>query len=1026
MTLRRIGSDILPVIDTPVVAAVFSYAGMPPEEMDKRIISNFERLLTTTVNDVEHIESQCVNGTGIVRVFFQPGARVDAAIAQVTAVGQASIGGMPPGMKAPLVINYDAGNVPVLIVSLSSETLSEQQIFDLGNISIRNSLAAIQGAKINNPIGGKNRGIIIDLDPARLAAYGLDANAVNEALNRQNLNLPAGYLPLGIRDYPVRLNSSPATIAEFADLPVATRDGVLVRVRDVADVRDGYAPQTTLAHVDGRRGVIQLVRKVGGASTLDVADRVRAGIGKILTTVPEELKVELLADQSVFVRSAIHGVASEGLVAGGLTALLILLALGSWRSTLVVVASIPLAICAALIALGALGYTLNLMTLGGLALAVGILVDDATVEIENIHRNLALMRAGGRVPDLQSAIIAGAGQIAIPTFVSTLCICIVFVPVAFLSEPIRSLFVPMAVAVVVAMATSYVLSRTLVPTLVNYLLPGELAGSRRGLLAWIHARSDAAFLTLRGAYGHLLAWLLAQRTATLLGFALVVGAAAWIAPSLGQELFPRVDAGLIRLHVRAPPGSRIEETERRVAQVSDTIRTVIPPGEIDNLIDTQGPASSPFNAPLHDASLNTAADAEIQIYLTPQHRPTAEHIRALRAALAEQHPDLVFFLKPADIPAQVLTFGLPAPIVIQLTGPLGVQAANLAIADRIRKELRQVPGAVDVRLHQVAGVPDLRVDVDRTLAARDGLSQSDVANSTLVALTSATQINPGFWFDPTRGIQYNVSVRQPGYRLATLDTLRDLPVGDQRLADMATISRGTTWANVTHYNVNTTIDVLAAVEGTDLGEVASAAKDIIARITPDLPRGSSIRLRGVAESLDRSFSGLLWGLALAVVLIYLVLVVNFHSWRDPLIILAAIPGALAGVVLILHVTQTACSVPALMGAILGTGVATANSILVVSFANERHRAGVSARLAAWQAGTTRLRPVLMTAAAMIVGMIPMALGLSDGGEQNAPLGRAVIGALSAATLTTLVVVPVVFSWRGQPTTDHAAHPEQTL
>ena len=1017
VTLGRIGSDILPVIDTPVVAAVFTYNGMPPEEMDKRVIANFERLLTTAVNDVEHIESQCISGVGIVRVFFRPGARVDAAIAQVSAVGQSSARSFPPGMGAPLVVNYDAGNVPVLIVSLSSETLAEQQIFDLGNNIIRNALASVQGAKINNPIGGKNRGVVIDLDPARLAAYRIDAGAVSDALARQNLNLPAGSIPVGSRDLPVRLNSSPAAIADFADLPITTVDGTILRLRDVADVRDGFSPQTTLAHVDGRRGVLQLVRKVSGASTLDIVERVRAELPAILTTVPEELRIELLADQSVFVRSAIHGVVAEGLIAGGLTALLMLLALGSWRSTLVVVVSIPLAVLAAIIVLGALGHTLNLMTLGGLALAVGILVDDATVEIENIHRNLGLQAStGGSRRDLTAAILVGAGQIAVPTFVSTLCICIVFVPVAFLAEPIRSLFVPLAIAVVAAMATSYLLSRTLVPTMVQYLLAGEFAGHGRGRgpLAWLQVRTDAGFACLRRSYGGLLAWLLANRVPALLGFALAVGSAAWLAPQLGRDLFPAVDAGQIRLHVRAPSGTRLEEAERRLAAVQETIRTVIPAAELARIVDFQGGPSSVFNAPLHDPSLNSPADAEVQIHLAREHQPVAEHIRRLRPALAAAHPDLVFFLKPADIAGQVLTFGLPAPIDIQLTGPQAVQAAHLAIAKRIVAELRKVPGAVDVRLHQVGDVPDLRVDVDRTLAARDGLSQSDVANATLISLASSNQLSPGFWFDPAKGLQYGVSIRQPSWRLATLDALRDLPVDGARLADVATFRRGTTMANVTHYNVNTTLDVLAGVEGTDLASVAAAAKRIVAELQPELPRGGSVRLRGVSDSMERSFTGLGWGLALAVVLIYLVLVVNFHSWRDPLIILAAIPGALAGVVWSLHLTQTPFSIPALLGAILGTGVATANSILVVSFANERLHAGVGSLAAAWQAGTTRLRPVLMTAAAMIVGMVPMALGHSEGGEQNAPLGRAVIGALVAATASTLLVVPLFYSWRRAP------------
>ena len=1012
VTLTRIGTDILPVINTPVVAVVFSYTGMPPEEMDKRVIANFERLLTAGVTGIDRIESQCISGTGIVRVFLHPGSNLDAALGQVLGISQFAVRGMPPGMTPPLVTTYDAGNVPVLLVSLSSETLSEQEIFDLGNNTIRNALATVQGAKINNPIGGKNRGIVIDLDPARLAAYGLDADDVTQALNRQNLNLPAGSLPLGTRDFPVRLNSSPTAIADFADVPIITRDGVIIRVRDVADVRDGFQPQTTLAHVDGRRGVIQLVRKLSGASTLDIADRVRAGLGRILTTVPEALRVELLADQSAFVRSAIHGVAVEGLVAGGLTALFILLALGSWRSTLVVAASIPLSVLAAIVVLGALGYTLNLMTLGGLALAVGILVDDATVEIENIHRNLGLQRASGRPVDLREAILAGAGQIALPTFVATLCIGIVFLPVAFLTEPIRSLFVPMAVAVIAALGTSYLLSRTLVPTLVQALLPAELSGGGpRGPLGWLHRRTEAGFGALRQAYGHLLAVLMAHRGAVLVSFAGGLLGALVVAKDLGRDLFPAVDAGQIRLHVRCPPGTRLEEAERRVSAVGATVRSVIPPGELARVVDIQGGPSSPFNAPLYDASLISPADAEVQIYLTPRHTPVVELVPRLRAALAAAHPDLTVFLKPADIPSQVLTFGQAAPLVIQFTGPQGVQAANLALARRVRDELSRVPGAVDVRLAQITGVPELRVDVDRTLAARDGLTQADVANATLTALASSNQLSPGFWFDPTKGLQYGVTVRQPPWRLERLQDLRDLPVEDRRLGDVATIRRATTVGNVSHTNVSTTVDVLAGAEGTDLGRLTDAAQAIVNRLTPDLPRGSSVRLRGVADQMQSSFNAIGWGLLVAVLLIYLLLVLNFHSWVEPLVILVATPGALAGVIAALHITGTSISVPALLGAILGTGVATANSILVVSFAAEERRHGASGPVAAWRAGTVRLRPVLMTAGAMIIGMVPVALGLSEGGEQNAPLGRAVIGALVAATATTLLVVPLVLSWR---------------
>ena len=1019
VTIRRMGTDILPEIDITSVVVVFSYNGMSPDDMEKRVVSGFERFMTTTVNDIERIESQSLFGMGVIRVFFQPGAKIEAALAQISVIAQSSIRSMPPGMTPPIIMRYSASNVPVLQAALGSDTLSEQQIFDLGNVVIRTGLVTVQGAQIPNPTGGKQRLVMIDLDPVRLRSYGLSANDVVEAIGIQNLNLPGGTAKLGEREYPIRLNSSPASLAEFGELPIRTVDGGLIQLRDVAEVRDGFSPQTSLANVDGRRGVIQTIRKVGNASTLDIVERVRAGFDRILATAPPELKVDLLGDQSVFVRAAVHGVVVEGLIAGGLIGLLILFALGSWRSTVIVLVSIPLSVLTSIIVLDACGQTLNLMTLGGLALVVGILVDDATVEIENFHRNLGLARAAGEPTNVLAPIILrGAAQIALPSLVSTLCICIVFIPVLFIAEPVRSLFVPMSLAVVAAIVTSYLLSRTLVPTLVQYRLQAEAQHHRqRGPIAAIHGFGEAGFLRLQGGFSAALDWLLHRRWLPTVGYLLFIASAILLAGSLGRDLFPAVDSGQFRLHVRLPPGTRIETTELRAEQVARFIRTQIPASEIERIITIIGMPSSPINLAQGDPTMVSAADSEVQVNLTPgHHAPTADYISRLRPLLAEAFPDVLFFLKPADIPSQVLSFGVPAPLAIQVTGPTGNQAANLVLARRIREELSKVPGAVDVRLQQVLGVPEFRVDVDRVTAADQGLSQRDVANSVLTSLASSSQTSPGFWLDPVRGIQYSVAAQQPQYRVASLDAVRDLPVSrgenQARLADLASIRRGTTSANITHMNAASTYDVLAGADGTDLGSVASAAREIVARVTTDLPRGTTVTIRGLADSMDKSFTGLAWGVLFAILLIYLVLVINFQSWIDPLIILAALPAALGGIVWILHATGTTVSVPALMGAILGLGVATANSILVVSFANDQVRAGASPATAALRAAVTRLRPVLMTASAMIVGMLPMALALSEGGEQNAPLGRTVIGALIAATVSTLLIVPIIYSLLG--------------
>ena len=1017
VTLLRMPTDIFPEIDIPVVSVIWNYAGLSPGEMEQRIVSNYERALTTTVNDIEHIESQTLYGVAVVKVFFQPGAKLEAATAQITAISQTALRQFPPGITPPLIIRYSASNVPIVQIALESDTLPEQSLFDIGANFLRSGLATVQGAQIPWPYGGKNRQVMVDIDTEKLYAWGLAPLDVSNAVNAQNLILPSGTAKVGVQEYPVQLNSSVLSVEALNDLPIKTVKGTTIYVRDVAHVRDGFSPQTSVVHTNGRKAALISVLKSGGSSTLDIVARVRAALPGILSGLPKELKTTLLFDQSIFVRAAITGVVREAAIAAGLTALMILLFLGSWRSTVIILVSIPLSILVAVIALDALGQTLNVMTLGGMALAVGILVDDATVEIENIHRNLAQKKP------LVRAILDGAQQIAVPAFVSTTCICIVFVPVAFISGAARSLFIPLALAVVIAMMTSYFLSRTLVPTMVLKLLAPEVelyaseGKSAPGLLGRVHAKVEAGFERMRDGYGRLLALTLAHRPVFIWGFSALVCLSLLLLPFVGRDFFPAVDAGLIRLHVRAPPGTRLERTEKIFAEVEETIRTVVPQGEIETVLDNIGVPVSGINLSLGDPSMVSSADGEILIALREDHGPTADYVEELRRVLKDKHPRLtVFFLAP-DISTQVLNFGISAPIDVQLVGPRANQQKNLALAQQLMHELAQVPGAVDVHLHQVTGVPELRVDVDRTRASELGLTQRDVASDLLVSLSSSGQTAPNFWVDSAKGVQYSVAVQTPQWQIASLDALGSTPLVDshgaqaQLLTNLASISRANGPANITHQNVAPTLDVLASVQGTDLGSVASRVEELVRKITPQLPRGSSIRVRGQVESMEASFKGLSYGLVFAVLLVYLLMAVNFQSWLDPLVILMALPGALAGIAWMLFVSQTTLSVPALMGAIMCIGVATANSILLVTFAND-HRdenAGTSAHDAALLAGITRLRPVLMTALAMILGMLPMALGLGEGGEQNAPLGRAVIGGLLLATLSTLFFVPVMYS-----------------
>ncbi len=1010
LTILRMPTDIFPTIDIPVIAVCWVYTGISPEEMEERIVSNYERALTTTVNDIEHIESNSLSGISVVKIYFQPGANIDGATAQVTAISQAVLKQMPPGMTPPLIMQYSASNVPVLQASVSSETLGEQALLDLSMNFLRGGLAVVQGAQIPYPFGGKQRIVMVDIDPDKLYAWGISPQDVSDAISAQNLIIPAGTAKMGDREYAVRLNSSPDLVEAFNALPIKTVRGTTVYMRDVAHVRDGFSPQTSMVHVDGKKGVLVPIRKSGGASTLDIVARVRAALPGILATLPKEFQLTLLFDQSVFVRGAVTGVVREAAIAAGLTGLLILLFLGSWRSTIIVLVSIPLSILVSIIILGWLGQTMNTMTLGGLALAVGILVDDATVEIENVHRNIGMRKT------LVRSILDGAQQIAVPAFVSTTCICIVFVPVVFISGAAKSLFTPLAMSVVFAMMTSYLLSRTIVPTMMNFLLVKEAASHDqppKTRFEHFHVAFNRKFAQLQRAYGTLLAGVLANRRLFFGGFGVFVILSLGLLGLVGRDFFPATDAGQIKLHVRAPAGTRIEETERIFASVENTIRQDIPAHDLANVIDNIGLPISSINTALGDPSMISSADGEILISLKEDHRPTAEYIRKLRADLKKSFPSIGFFFLAADISTQVLNFGLSAPIDIQLAGPLPNQPANQEIGKKLRDQVALIPGAVDVHLHQVVAAPELHVNVDRAMADQLGFSQRDVANDLLVTLASSTQVQPSFWLDTKKGVQYNVAVQTPQYRIDSIPSFQRTPITkgttSQLLGNMATIDRGVSPANITHYNVMRTVDVLASVDGTDLGTVADKVQKLVDDIKPKLPRGTSILIRGQVQSMNASFRGLSLGIVFAIILVYLLMVVNFQSWLDPFIILMALPGALSGIAWMLYLTGTTLSVPSLMGAIMCIGVATANSILLITFANEQRELGYDAHDAALLAGMTRLRPVMMTALAMIIGMLPMSLGLGEGGEQNAPLGRAVIGGLGVATIATLFFVPAVYA-----------------
>jgi multidrug efflux pump subunit AcrB len=1011
LVIARTPTDIFPNIDIPVVTVVWNYTGMSADELSNRIVSGFERGLTTTVNDIEHIESQTLRGVAVVKVFLQPGTKVETAIAQVTAISQSALRQDPPGTQPPFIITYNASSVPVLQLGLSGTGLSEQQLYDYGVNFIRVQLATVQGASMPNPYGGKQAQVQVDLDPQAMQAKGVSPNDVVNAITAQNLILPGGTSKIGGFEYDVRLHGSPSTVEELNDLPVKTVGETPIYIRDVGHVRNGYPPQTNIVRVNGQRASMMSVIKTGTASTLDIIDSIKAELPIIAAGLPPELDIKKMLDQSVFVRASISGVIREAVIAACLTAIMILVFLGSWRSTIIIAVSIPLSILTSIIVLSALGETINIMTLGGLALAVGILVDDATVAIENINTHL---EAG---KELEPAILEGAQQIAIPAFVSTLCICIVFVPMFFLTGVARYLFVPMALAVVFAMLASYVLSRTLVPTMAKYLLKAHQEhghGTSRNPFARAQRALDAGFVRLREGYRSLLARCLERRGLFAAGFLVACVVSFVLVPWVGQDFFPAVDSGQFKLHLRAPTGTRIEETALLCDQVDETIREIIPKKQLENIVDNIGLPYSGLNLSYSNSAPIGPQDADILVALNEGHRPTAGYVHDLRLELNRRFPGVQFTFISSDIVSQILSFGLPAPIDVQIVGR--DFEANRKFAGGLMQKMLQVPGIVDLRVHQVSNEPLLEVNVDRTHAAQIGLTERDVSNNLLVSLSGSSQTSPTFWLNPKTGVSYFITTQTPQYRMDTLQDLKTIPVtsGDsakpaQLLESVASVTRDAGPAVVSHYNVQPVIDIFGSVQGRDLGGVASEITPIIDAAKKDLPRGSQIVVRGTIDTMRSSFVGLLAGLGLAIILVYLLIVVNFQSWLDPFIIISALPAALAGIVWMLFVTNTTISVPALTGAIMCMGVATANSILVVSFAKDELAKGRPALDAALDAGFSRFRPVLMTALAMIIGMVPMALGFGEGGEQNAPLGRAVIGGLGFATIATLFFVPAVFA-----------------
>ena len=1043
--LLNMATDIFPEINIPVISIIWNYSGLPATEMGQRIAAQNERSLTTTVSDIEHIESTSLAGITIIKVFFQPTANIQTAIAQVVAIEQTQLRQLPPGITPPLIIKYSASSIPVVQLGLSSQTLPEQTVFDAAINILRPQLITIAGIAIPFPYGGKNRLISVDLDMQALQARGLAPADVVNAINQQNLILPSGTVKFGDTEYAVRMNGSPQAIAGLDDLPVKTSGGTTTYLRDVANVRDGFSPQTNIVRKDGARGVLLSVLKNGGASTLDIVASLKAMLPRVQALLPADVKVTPLFDQSVFVKAAVQGVVVEALIAAGLTAVMVLLFLGNWRSTLIISLTIPLSILVSILVLQMLGETLNLMTLGGMALSVGILVDQAIVTIENIERHLHLGKP------LEEAIVIGAGEIGVPAFVSTLCICIVFVPMFFLSGVARFLFVPLAEAVVIAMIASYILSRTLVPTLVLLLMRATHgdgkpeAAARPSPLQRVYRAFDRQFERVRGAYTVALSSLLdkrgvgrapgrpkpgrgpaggseqSERGGSIFGVAFLAFCllSCGLYPFLGRDFFPSVDAGQIRLHLRAPTGTRIEETARLADDVEVVIRQLIPQDQLETILDNLGVPNSGINLSYSNAGTIGTLDGEIQLSLKHGHRPTEEFVSLLRAELPKRFPGIEFFFQPADIVTQILNFGLPAAIDVQLTGA-NIEA-NAALAADLVKRIKQIPGAVDAHVHQRLDAPAIDLQMDRTRLQQMGVSAQNVGQNVLISLAGSSQTAPAFWLNPANGVVYSIAVQAPQYRVDSLDALLNVPVAGsgpgasattastQLLGNLVEATPARQPAIVSRYNITPAIDVYVGVQGTDLASVASRVQALVDEARPKLPRGSQIVLRGQVQTMQSSFIGLGVGLAMAIVLVYLLIVVNFQSWIDAVIIVAALPAALAGIAWMLFISGTTLSVPALTGAIMTMGVATANSILLVSFARQRQQEGVAPALAALEAGATRIRPVLMTALAMIIGMIPMALGIGEGAEQNAPLGRAVIGGLLFATVSTLLFVPVVFA-----------------
>ena len=1013
-SIIRTPVDIFPNIDIPVVSVLFNYSGFSPEDMSNRIIYIYERILTTTVDNIEHIESESLDSRGIVKIYFQPGTQIATAIAQVTSVSQTIVRQLPTGTTPPLVITYNASTVPVLQLALSGQGLNEQELFDSGVNFLRPQLVTIPGAAVPYPYGGKQRTIMVDLNLPELQAKNLSPVDVASTIASQNLILPAGSAKIGPYEYQVDMNGPAENIRDLNNLPIKTVNGSTIYIHDVGNVRDGFTPQTNIVRVNGNRAALMSVLKSGAYSTLDIIKDIKAKLPQIEDALPVKVDIRPVSDQSIFVLASIKGVIREGAIAAILTGLMILLFLGSWRSTVIIAISIPLSVLTSLIVLSALGETINIMTLGGLALAVGILVDDATVAMENIHRNL------DQGKELYQGILDGSAQIAVPALVSTLAICIVFVPMFFLTGVSKYLFVPLAEAVVFAMLASYLLSRTLVPTMARYLLTQQTEEERRELtarsrnpLVKLQAAFESGFERFRHGYHGMLQGAVRHRKVFTVCFLVFCVLSFALLPLVGEDFFPRVDSGEFKFHIRAPIGTRIEETASLCDQIETDIRQTIPSSELTSIVDNIGLPYSSINLSYSNSAPIGPEDADIQVELAENHRPTIDYVRDLRRKLPRDFPGVEFYELPVDIVSQILDFGLPAPIDIQVVGRN--QVANHQFADELMNKLKFVPGIVDLRIQQPLNYPRLHIDVDRTKASEVGLTQRDVASNLLLSLSGSGQVQPTFWLDPATGVSYSVDVMSPQYRVDSFSDLQNIPVtggghsAPQILAGLASFSRSGEMGVISHYNIQPEIDIFGAVDGRDLGSVAREITPIVNNSKKSLPRGSQVVVRGQMQTMNSSFAGLLGGLVFSILLVYLLIVINFQSWLDPFIILMALPAALAGIVWFLFVTGTTISVPALTGAIMCMGVATANSILVVSFSKEKLEEGKTPAEAALEAGFTRFRPVLMTALAMIIGMLPMSLGIGAGGEQNAPLGRAVIGGLMLATVATLFFVPVFFS-----------------